>query len=729
MSVATKLQAVYDAVSSMKTAIIGKGQDLTSVPLSGWASKIDAIETGGGATIENVPLPAPLFTNFYSEPLGNSSLKVRWSPASDPNITKQLLVYKLGGIPSFPIVDDFIELDPGITEYTFTNFENGVEYGIVVFTVNSAGAIQTCIFTGNTSFIKNTNTYRYLSLSEVLVPSEFIGTTHAFACFIDKFNKLILVACQSTLRGIWRLDPNTMLWERLSTVYYMAGIITSGSYFFKGYDGDIFILLANVSNGNSYVLKWDGSVFTPITPTLVAGSGALSSYYMRRVLGYYYTDDYILVTGDRSDTSYRCSYILLPNGTIRFLSTRLSTDVTPTSNGDIATDSYTNTSSIVVYNITTNVRTSLSFGTNVAYIGTANGFMYFVSQLSPYLFSYDGSTLVPCTILDTDFVVTSVNTTCKLVKGSDGIYYLLQVPPYSATATFGGYILIYLESTNVFRKVKNLDTTSGNLVLREVPVVHNGQKLYMPRYNSYTADTSSLFKLVNGELLSYYTSPSSTIADAYNFEGIGRWFKSSNGYTFWCNYYAGQYNATTSRFVVFDPSGVVVYDGFRPSGISDNNFGPIACFEASNGEVYILKPNLLRVYKYDFLNNVLVDLGNPGGSVIGVPSDEPPFNASYEKDNELHMVCTSDTTGNLSVIVNLETEQLRRGTENLGILLDNRYLATSSQVIDMSTDSVISNKVYNVSSIRGGLEGKPESVYAISTDRQYILFSSSIEEL
>jgi len=51
MSVATKLQAVYDAISSMKSAITSKGQVLTDVPLSGWASKINAIETGGGMEI------------------------------------------------------------------------------------------------------------------------------------------------------------------------------------------------------------------------------------------------------------------------------------------------------------------------------------------------------------------------------------------------------------------------------------------------------------------------------------------------------------------------------------------------------------------------------------------------------------------------------------------------------------------------------------------------------
>jgi len=48
MSVATKLQAIHDAISAMKLAIVSKGQDLTDVPLSGWADKIDAIESGGG---------------------------------------------------------------------------------------------------------------------------------------------------------------------------------------------------------------------------------------------------------------------------------------------------------------------------------------------------------------------------------------------------------------------------------------------------------------------------------------------------------------------------------------------------------------------------------------------------------------------------------------------------------------------------------------------------------
>jgi hypothetical protein len=52
MAIADKLTELQATKTAIKTAIEGKGQDLTNVPFTDYAEKITAIESGGGGGVE-----------------------------------------------------------------------------------------------------------------------------------------------------------------------------------------------------------------------------------------------------------------------------------------------------------------------------------------------------------------------------------------------------------------------------------------------------------------------------------------------------------------------------------------------------------------------------------------------------------------------------------------------------------------------------------------------------
>jgi hypothetical protein len=689
MSVATKLQAVYDAISSMKSAITSKGQVLTDVPLSGWADKINAIETGGGEILSI--LPSPIRAPIYTQSIALNTLKVMWVPSSDPLVDKQYLFIKEAVPDVVPFTTTPIILEAGVSEYTFTGLTNSTNYGISIYTVNAAGGIQTSIFTGNVITKGNYNVFNMTEgIREIELPFELINDTKSYIPIVAPSGDLLLISANSTVKGVWKLDDLTLTWTKINTLFYYAYFATN--LFSNVVVNNILYLFPGTLIDNSYLYKYENGVFSKAAYS--SESGAIGSYtFPARMDVLNQTEDCAIVSYYGSGTGYRGTCIIKSNGSIKFFLDSVSvSNLAVYPQGRLL---------MAISGKAINIDTFLSFSafsgiTCTRVLGVIEDYIYLASDTqSPYVFCYDGTSLVPTNFIGGPYVFTQTSY-MSFRTTKDGKVYLGYFDTIWGTTNKK---LLFYSAFNTFEVVIN----SGVENYRIYSFPEFEKSLVVPMGQITTPMIFSL-GILNDSVLTSYLTLESGVQFTVPGDSTLLKFVTPNGIFLSSCTLIGSYENAGNALLYFDNvSGEFSVYFKRESLNSSFNVPNSIFYEENTGRLFVSSPHNGYLREFNFTTKTFVPLSGP----VTSRSISTRYLLGFKNGDFLYWISNNSATG--TIVLNLLDNTWVIDSEYIITYFgkSSKYVITSKHVRKVSDGSIISSLLYEP--LLGASVGWPRS--------------------
>lgn len=647
MSIASEIERLQNAKTSIKTAISNKGVDIPdTAKLDAYNTYIEQIETGGGGITQINEQLSSQVIKLRIAPSAKGTVKLQWEIPNDSTYAGADISWAKEGVPTFPISEDnIISVDSTENSVTIEGLEEDVLYGFIVMAKNGNG-------TRNTTTTSKNTVLGYVSEKEVFyevdIPSELTGTLE-FVPFSE--SNLIFVSCQSNVTGSGCYVLKNGTWNKIIETGYRFTRISKGA------------------NPNQFFIS--------------------CGIYSSPGCWFYDSDTNICTQFDVSSSEYNFAWINLDSG-IALGSPR------------------TNANKIYKYDYTTGIFVKTVYNTlsisSYSQILYENSDYAIIQASSTYsveysnLYRYDKNT-------DTFTLLFSSSNQTSYWRYIDNKFMYIASDfvlndKTQLNSVAGGIIYLFNESTGTV--VKCIDTTAkGKLVFL------NEEWLYITDTDTYKFnDNTKMFELVGNlpigasstnaiqrlnvfdNTLFYVEITILTDVD-YNTAGLYKWNNQTNTFDLLCSQTetvssvsCNIYNSGNTMFVEmindvnYDSIDVIVYDKTTKTvnmafagdyhrlfvGTKDRALLVYNRYSGSGGtiESYIYNP-ITKAFDIvaDVLNNIKINRSQstPSSSLCNIfelSNGEPIFNFVYSTYNRLYTY-TFDKNGNLKKILSTDT--------------------------------------------------------------------------
>lgn len=239
MSIATKLNSIVNSLQAVRTAIINKGQSVPSgTDLADWASKIDAIETGGGMEING----QTIVSGVAAEDIDALDVVVR--------------------VRKYGFSDGVFNSKP-ISSLDIPGFSQGLSMSRLIYSNNKKLMFVT-LNSINYLFKRNVDG-SWQNISSLVPTLQQVSV----AQFSEDSNIFVIRRNDTSAINIYNANDN------FSTLgQYTVG---SSAPFAISYDGTYVVFRSNTGNGIG-LLKYNGIAYVSITPPIISHPSTIGGF-------------------------------------------------------------------------------------------------------------------------------------------------------------------------------------------------------------------------------------------------------------------------------------------------------------------------------------------------------------------------------------------------------------------------------------------------------------------